>query len=462
MWVGYMYSRHPDVVKKDPWAVKLGGALILEHVAKVFYNEYDNPPATLFLVLVGGPRTGKGAVLREAARVARELGVRVIGDVTPEALVEELSRNPNTIQVWEDVGYILARRGIKDCYAGLDKILNNLYNLSSISQRRKVSKSITLEGRSYLFSFLWDTNLEEWGVVESLLGGPKGFSRRVLPVKMSGERLPRFSYGGGLEGCKQMAEMKDVADQLRDVCFYVDLKVLGDSDVKEEVGRRLEALGFGDYEEDRMYDYTNKLTALTVVDWIIGEAIATCSALYDGGYRQLFSVIEGRQREWLKVRKVASDPPLLNLPSQPNSITTYNLQVADPELASRAALTIFNHLASARLSVFEDEDVQRYAELTRKALEEKPVISKREWWHKVMKGRKKQFVDEMLRTLNGLGVALVRGVGMATYLVNPTAKICGTCRWFQAPKCKAGTSPDNLVELLSARAREDCYEPLQL
>jgi hypothetical protein len=397
-WIQLMEILHPDVVKKDTEAVKLAGAVLLQHIAKVFYNAHDYPPATLYLILVGKPRTGKGAILRTVNAVAQTLGINVTGDATPEALAEELSEHPNTIQIWEDVGYIVARKQLRDKYIGLDKLLNNLYYMSPITHRRKMAKSIYLPARNYMFSFIWDTTPTEYGSVEEILGGPTGFSRRVLPIKMSDTRLQYFTYTTpDPKAATHLARMKHIAETLQNTAFLVDFT---HTDITDTLRTKLEQLTIDEYEKSRINDYVNKLAALALVDRVISN------------YKTL----------------PTTDIQLLTF----TPVTTYVVSSND----TATLLTTYNMLTQQHTTIIADEDINRYMEATIELLQQKPAVLKREWWWSVMKGRKKRYVDEVLQTLHGLGIVNVKYIDNTTYIMHPHAKICGNCKYFNTQQCK--------------------------
>jgi hypothetical protein len=419
-WVSFMKAMHPDVVEKDLEAVKLAGAVLLQHTAKAFYSDFGCPPATLYLALVGKPRTGKGAILRAVNATAQALGINVVGDATPEALAEELSESPNTIQVWEDVGYIVSRRQLRDRYIGLDKLLNSLYYMSAVRHRRKQAKTVYLPERGYLFSFIWDTTPEEWGSVEEILGGSTGFARRVLPVRMSDARLPYFSYWRpNPEAAKHLAALRRAAEALRGACFFVDLSALKRSGLADELAERLEGLGLDEQGKSRVNDYVNKLAALSLVDsairvrWVGGVPEVTLDT----------SNIQG----------TFNDVTLLTFITP---ITCYNLVTSKGSRLEGSAITAYNLLTKHPMLLLADEDVQRYLEATVELLKARKAVTKKEWWLSVMKGRKKRFVDEVLSTLAGLGVVIIRYAGRSTYLVDPRSRVCGACEHYSTLQCK--------------------------
>jgi hypothetical protein len=446
-WMKLLEATHPDVVRSDPWACKLVGAALLAHVAKVFYNDFRLPPATLYLILVGKPRSGKGSILSAASAVATELGVNVVGDATPEALAQELEENWNTMQIWEDVGRSITEKG-KDYYEGLHNLLNNLYFLSPVKQIRKQAKSVLLKARSYLFSFVWDTTPEEWGAVEEVLRGPTGFTRRTLPVRMSDAELPYFKFWEPTpEAHRHLLALKLIAEELKDKAFLVDLGALEASGLEE----RIRGLEVDRNARSRISDYVKKLTALALVDSVI-------------------RVIEVRGRLGVKI----TPSPHVRLFKQPiensltlltsiTTITTYNLTITEPKAVIDRALTTYNQVVEGlgRFTLLADEEVQRYAELTKEFLRRRGSCTKKEWWLQVMKGKKKRYVDEVQATLEGMGVVRAVVIGRTTHFVNPELKVCGTCRHFMAPTCKLRADPSAQVvweELLMEEGGE-CWEP---
>ena len=456
-WMELAREAHPDVVEKDPEATKLIGALLLEHVAKVFYNDFGSPPATLFLVLVAKPRSGKGSLLRLADAVARRLGINVTGDVTPEALAEELSEHWNTIQIWEDMGKSLTRRG-KEYYSGLDKLLNNLYYLSPVTQRRKQAKSIYLRPRSYLFSFAWDTTPEEWGAVQEFLGGEMGFARRVLPIRMSDEELPYFEFKRpsaeeAEDAAKRLMAMELIAHKLKDACFLVDLSTLGRRDEEEgELERRIRRLEAERSEKSRISDYVKKLTALSIVDSMIRVREV-------GGRPEveidLSKAKEYRGHELLEAVELGEEER-----PRPVELEVYEVGPNDEREARMKALVIFEQLVRRRMTLLADEDVHRYAELTKELLKRRTVVSKRQWWFEVVKGKKKRVVDEVLATLEGLGIVNVRTVGKTVFIIDPSARICGNCGKFMTPLCKLNVDHEMVWQETLMEEAEECFEPL--
>jgi hypothetical protein len=409
-------------------------------VAKVFYNDFGLPPATLYLVLVGKPRTGKGAIMRAVKSTAVTLGLNVVGDATPEALAEELESYPNTVQVWEDVGSIVSKRQLRDRYIGLDKLLNNMYYLSFIEHRRKQAKTVILNERSYLFSFIWDTTPEEWGAVEEILGGPTGFARRVLPVRMSDVELPYFKFWRpNPEAARHLAALKKIAELLRDKCFMVDLEVLKESDLEE----RMKGLDLDPNGRSRVSDYVKKLTALALVDRVIG-------CYWKSGVCEVSLRSESLQQFSTSITLLTFQHP----------ITSYNIYNIPSRDVINTAITCYNIITRRPLTTLAEEDLQRYAEATRELFSRRPVVSKREWWLKVLKGRRKSYVDEVLRTFVGLGIIIVRYVGRSCYLVDPHARVCGSCRHWGTAMCKYDPKREGLVDLAQAEwAQDKCYEP---
>ena len=78
------------------------------------------------------------------------------------------------------------------------------------------------------------------------------------------------------------------------------------------------------------------------------------------------------------------------------------------------------------------------------------------------RGKKKRIVDEVLSTLEGIGVVNLVAIKKATYLLDPQAKVCGNCRKFMTPLCKLGMGAEAegaWDDLLSEEVEEDCFEP---
>ena len=432
-WLEFVKLNHPDVATHNLTAVKLAGAMLLSNIAKIYINTYRQPPASWFLILVGKPRCGKGSIIscvRKVAATMRAAGVHIYttGESTPEALLPYLNEKHNVIQCWEEVGGMLRRIGrgkkIVEYYQGLDKILNNAYYASQIVHLRKDEKKyVEVEERSYFLSFIWDCTPDEYGELQRVLGGETGFSRRVLPVRMSDVELPYFSdFKYDPRSVEHLQAMVEIAKMLDEQCFYVDV----DLGFLEDKLRKLDC---DRLTKSCIADYTRKLVAACLVDWMIRPGIVATKN--SEGY------------EVMKVMKEIYGLHLSTLPSHNLTlpyITKHNLITLKSDKNSiipQVILTSYNLITSllTRFQVLADEEVARYSEKTREYLDKKPCITKKEWVLKVLCGLPSRVYKPLMETLEDIGVIRVVRRKRGTYILDPNAKICGNCVLFDSSLC---------------------------
>ena len=125
------YTCAPDVCKNNPLAVKIIAAQIINTCLGVYISDFPKPkPASMYIVLLGGPRSGKGTLLKIARAfyeavsrhmqrtLAGEKGIKILGGATAEGLRDqlatavysrkkrewkELGPQGRVVQIWERV-----------------------------------------------------------------------------------------------------------------------------------------------------------------------------------------------------------------------------------------------------------------------------------------------------------------------------------------------------------------------
>jgi hypothetical protein len=66
-----------------------------------------------------------------------------------------------------------------------------------------------------------------------------------------------------------------------------------------------------------------------------------------------------------------------------------------------------------------------------------------------------------LESMVQAGLVVVRRSNRSTYVLNPSLRVCGTCRHYGTAACKYDSKREGLVDVLQSEfAQDKCYEPL--
>ena len=96
-FLGYFEKNYPDLTANNLDVLKVVGLQSLALLTALHVNEYRRPPASMYLILVGDPKSGKGTILSEIrdklTMLYRVSGnrVKIIGEPSPPALGKSLS-----------------------------------------------------------------------------------------------------------------------------------------------------------------------------------------------------------------------------------------------------------------------------------------------------------------------------------------------------------------------------------
>jgi len=285
-WLKYVEFMSPEMFSNNVFAVKVAGALLLNTAAKLYLVDYRLPPATIFAILIGDPRTGKGTlmkyvrdVIHDTNLLSKEPFIKVIGNATAEGLRDELANKiwikkkrewdergaaKVVVQLWERAHTMVGSKW----HRGLAEVLDQAYYGATISQRRMTDGStVVAEEGTYYFSFLWDVHPPHWGSLVDFLKGEYGFLRRVLPLRFTG-KLPYFRKGRPPpEAAQHRVEAAKRLARLADIGFAVDLPDM------PELEEAVESLELKEDYKSMLADYVKKLTAATIMDHLLGRLV---------------------------------------------------------------------------------------------------------------------------------------------------------------------------------------------
>ena len=455
-WLKYVELMSPDMFRNNVFAVKVAGALLLNAASKMYLIDYRLPPATIFAVLIGDTRTGKGTLMRYIRDVVHDANVfflkepfiRIIGNTTAEGLRDELAnkvwikkkrewqdRGPAkvVIQLWERAHSMVKSKW----HASLPEVLDAAYYGDTIGQRRMTDlATVVAEEGTYYFSFLWDVHPPHWGSLVDFLKGEYGFLRRVLPIRFKG-KLPLFAkYRPNPASARHRVEAAKILASFKDIGVAVELPEM------PEVAEKIESLPFSDDVKSMIADYVKKLTAATLLDYVLSKVEDLESWLQRlQGYT--VSSTGTSHHISLNISTIKSVTLVTRITnSNYCNFVTRTLEISCEGLKSLRSVTrpcnpvttlallwldqIRNNIVFYTVS---DTLVSEKMVRTEKFLEEKGgIATKKEWWLNVLGGVRKRVADELLQTLEALGVFKTWRMGRTTYLVAPWHKCCLNCK----------------------------------
>jgi len=483
------YTCAPDVCRNNPLAVKIIAAQIINTCLGVYISDFPKPkPASMYIVLLGGPRSGKGTLLKIARAfyeavsrhmqrtLAGEKGIKILGGATAEGLRDqlatavysrkkrewkELGPQGRVVQIWERV----TPPSGSQFYETMAEILEGAWDSSCLDKERVMEGiRIRVDADSYYFSLLWDCHPERWGKVFSNLGGDYGTARRMLAVPIKGEV---GGFGGEEESAEVVGELSlrtsQFARMIEPLFGFSILVTLPDL---SRLRRTVETLKIEEKYREAIEDYTKRLLAAWIVDSTFNELV-----------RRVIETREGSPPPSLPqsvyTEKCVIEPVRTSITS--NNLNNFDAQVIHCLLGSKkpsnqlepSNLGSGSDLSGRVIAVgevwirllssmyvgegIEDERVAHYKSRLERFWDErvregKPLYaSKKEIWLKVFSGREQRTFEPLYKTLQGLGYIVVRRHGRAEYVFKPDAKYCGTCALYDEgcpAKDKEGVGPD--------------------
>jgi len=444
-WIRFFEGTSPDVLKNNPLQVKIVGTLLLNAATKLYLIDYNLPPATLFLILIGDPKTGKGTIRKRVMEVVKDANaiamakgdepfIKIIGDTTTAALREQVANKlwlkkkrewkdlgpaGIVIQLWERADSMIGNKYMAD----LPEVLDTLYYGGTVMQKRvtEMATYVAEEG-TYYFSLIWDTLPPYWGKLLRFLRGEYGFLRRVLPLKLTG-RLPRFK--GRRKATAEAAEARVWLAKffyyMRDTGFAVELPEM--PEMEDEV----EALRLSDDYKDMLADYVKKLTASTILDHVLARLVTRLQGPPDPSlFNRSFRILDGVTC----VTKLTSSN-FCNLVTRTVELVTGSDLTSVTSVTRIARSWLYALLSCIQKTTIHDADLYEKIEKTKKLFREKQkdILTRKEWWLGVLGGgHSRKEVLEYLRALEELGVVRLWVKGRAMYVVAPWARCCINCK----------------------------------
>ena len=484
------YKCAPDVSRNNPLAVKVLAAQIINLCLGVYITDYPKPkPASLYIVLVGDPKTGKGTLIKIASAfyagvsvLAERLGkrgIKIVRGATAEGLRDQLATAilRRKTREWKELGpqgrviHIWERAtppNKSEFYETMAEILEGAWDSTDLSKFRVTDGlTIRVDADSYYFSLLWDSHQERWRSVLANLGGDYGTARRILTIYMKGE-LPDFNDEEDNDDI-----IGELAIRIRDFARMIEplfgTSILVKLPSLSPLNRLMDELQVDKSQRMMIADYTKRLTASWIVDVLYPLIVKTV-----GVPDEVIQVIEGWQRSLSRSLSLSDFECITNL----TSITSNNLNNFDERLitcsmcgytSNITSITSNNRLAGLVLDVaktwihlirqascgevIEDERVAHYKAKMQEVFAERArrgqplYMTKKEFWHKVFSGIAKPKFDPLYNTLIELGYIIVRKYYHAEYVFHPKARHCGTCMLWGTETCpntdlKTGIRPD--------------------
>jgi hypothetical protein len=136
----------------------------------------------IWLLIVGLSGISRKSTALDLAQSVRPSGSCLLpNDFTKEALIEELSRNPQGISIWDECGSLLKQvKYEKNYQSGLDDVLCLLYSLNNPYRRKLRSGEFCLE--KICFNLLWATTASKFLKIADSEHIISGFLARFLIV----------------------------------------------------------------------------------------------------------------------------------------------------------------------------------------------------------------------------------------------------------------------------------------
>jgi len=468
----------PDVTENNMDAVKLLAAQIINTCLGVYIPDFPKPkPASMYLVLVGPPRSGKGTLMKIAlafyagvsAAMEREIGrgIKIVGSATAEGLRQELATarlrkkrwehlgpQGRVIQIWERV---TPPRG-SEFYSSMAEILDGAWDSTDLSKSRVTEGlPVKVEADSYYFSLLWDCHPERWREVLASIGGTYGSTRRLLPVPVQGElsafgREEEMSRVIGILP-RRVAEFASMIRPLFGKSILVELPPL------RQLGDEVRRLDLESDERGLVEDYTRRLLAAWAVDACFPlvmqvihrrEVCISTSLSMEGDtsitdsnncITKITTITRNNLNNFDDLVIVLKCSSMNGYVQKITGHNQHNLQMHRKLLTvGRVWVQILHGMLRGQVKI-DEEVIARYrakleefwAERRRRG--KPPYAVKKEVWHSVFHGMVKNKLKPIFETLAELGYMVVRRVGRATYVFDPSARLCGTCAWFNTKAC---------------------------
>ena len=453
-WLRYCEVAMPDVARLSPFACHVVGAAMLNSLLNVVLEEHPRPhPATFYASLVGPTLSGKGTLLeavetwlaeynRHRQMMNRE-GVTVLkGPATAAGLRDALAtkvfvKGEKGKREWRELPakgptFLIWPRMTPDKWtATLVEFLEEAYYARSHGQQRITKGArVVVDGGTYTLTFLCDSHPERWKEVLRRLEGEFGLRRRILDVVMGGRVLSQGLGPPDYHAAEdEMRILEDLA-KLPDISIVVRLPDL--TPVYEEIMR----WPLDDETKVMAVDYVRRLTAATLVDDVVPVLLET------------LHVTSNTHHSLLQMLERLANPHTNAGPSFKSILVTESVRVPSPLTfvtfltllvpGDRDAVVEVARLWAERIraNVFrgpiEEQHMASVVSRLQAFMSERgPVVSKREVWLHVLGGRAKDEADRIFSTLEGLGLVIIRPVSAKrSYIVDPSAKICGSCRKF--------------------------------
>jgi len=460
-WMRLVGLASPDTIKDHPLEVKVLGSAFLNTLTRVC-SSTDPIKFGNMLLLMTGPRRSRKSWLTDF--IEGLLGVLngpyLIPHGTPEAVGEAIGKIKWGFVTANEAGEIVANATKEGYMSAWGFLMNKVYMLESIQMlRRQKRKSVFVPGKSYYVSLMLNALPED---ISLLFEKWRGLERRFIPLYFT--RAPRRAWRRRVEGSDEFIDFIWLCKILRQTVFFIDIP----EDPLNELGEELDRKDRNAPEDvkslnDALWEYSIKLLMSWLVDVSvpkIAEELKNIVTRNCHHRNNTFKEKKGRiepfgiqydiatvtdygdnlpLKEDLFEENKGGEPFVVHL--SPLSPTCHQVLVT----IHRIVTPLWGQMVTmvTNLSGFDPKIAGRISEFLN-LLRERKVVTLREAYRGPLKqvmrlrevGGVKNLWTKVLGPLEATGQVVVRRLGRRrTFLIHPSARICGTCALFHRPEC---------------------------